>query len=177
MSQIVRAGFAVLFALALSGCFKSDYPLITVFDSVAPIPEGTYTYVDIDKKTKRTVITNSLNVTKMITFDDKGNPIIHNLLMRAVGDGDYIVMDGENDYTLISIKNGAVYESDARDYCDDLQELVELGGESLSDYDAQAIGADSSSICKFASFDGLARAFQALDPDGSLRLARVYRPQ
>src|SRR4051812_8302730 len=89
MSRILRVGLALLFTFALSGCFKSDAPLITVFDSEAPIPEGTYTYKDIDGKQKTAVITTELTVTKMITIDADGNPKLAYLLMRDIGNDYY----------------------------------------------------------------------------------------
>ena len=50
-------GVLLLAVLPLAPCFKSDNPLITVFDSVTPIPEGRYTYVDTDKSTKSVIVT------------------------------------------------------------------------------------------------------------------------
>ena len=174
MSQVIRVAVALFCALALSGCFKSDYPLITVFNSVAPIPEGTYTYKDIDGKQKTAVITRELTVTKMITIDGNGNPKLAYLLMRDVGDNYYVVQDAENDYALIQIKDGVIVEYDERNYCDDLEEASELEGTSLSDYGAESNGSDSNSVCKFTSFDGLVEAFQALDDLGSLDVEREY---
>jgi hypothetical protein len=174
MSPIIRAGFALSWAAALSGCFKSDAPLITVFDSVAPIPEGTYTYLGTDQKEEKAVITRELTVTKLITYNGDGNPVLQTLLMRAVGEGYYVVMDAQQDYSLIQIKDGAVLEYDESRYCDDLRDAAEEEGGSLSDYDAEANGADESSICTFSSFDGLVRAFQTLDNHGSLDVAREY---
>ena len=174
MTRIIRAAFPVLCALGLTGCFKSDGPLINVFNSVAAIPEGTYAYVDTDKKAKRVVITNNLTVTKMITFDDKGSPNIQNLLMRDAGDGYYIVMDGKYNYGLISVENGKITEYSESDYCDDLQEAIELEGDTLSSYDARSNDADSSSVCTFSTYDGMVRAFQTLDNHGSLGIEHVY---
>ena len=54
----------LLSVLPLTGCFKSDTPLISVFDSVTPVPEGRYTYVDTDKSTKSVMITHDGTVTK-----------------------------------------------------------------------------------------------------------------
>src|SRR4051812_12041495 len=98
MSQVVRVAVVLFCALALSGCFKSDNPFITVFDSVAPIPEGTYTYQDTDGKQKTAIITTELTLTKMITVDANGNPKLSYLLMRGVGDNHYIVQNDDNIY-------------------------------------------------------------------------------
>ena len=172
MSHFIRVAVALVCALALSGCFKSDYPLITVFDSVAPIPEGTYTYQDNDGKQKTAVITTELTVTKMITVDANGNPKLSYLLIRDVGDDTYVVQDGENNYALIQINDGVIEEYDEQDYCDDLKEDSAIEGMSLSDYGAN--NAEGTSICKFTSFEGLVQAFQTLDDLGSLGVAREY---
>jgi hypothetical protein len=175
MSQPIRVAAALFCALALSGCFKSDYPLITVFDSVAPIPEGTYTYQDNDGKQKTAVITTELTVTKMITVDANGNPKLAYLLMRDVGDNYYVVQDAQNNYALIHIDDGVIEEYNEEDYCDDLKEDSALEGRSFSDYGAESNNSDRTSICKFTSFDGLVDAFQTLDDLGSLGVAREYR--
>jgi len=174
MSQLTRLAVALFCTLVLSGCFKSTYPLITVFDSVAPIPEGTYTYKDTDGKQKSAVITNELTVTKMITVDADGNPKLAYLLMRDIGDNYYIVQDAQNNYALIEINNGVIEEYSEPDYCDFLKEDSELEGRSFSDYGAVSNKAESTSVCTFTSFDGLVAAFQTLDDLGSLDVVREY---
>lgn len=169
------AGLALLCALALSGCFKSDNPLISVFDSVAPIPEGTYSYKDSGGKEKSVVITRELTVTKMIDVDDKGAPKLSYLLMRDVGDGWYIVQDGRNAYGLIQLKNDVVIEYDEARYCRDLKEALEEEQRRLSDVGATSPNSgDNSGVCTFSSFDGLLAAFQVLENHGSRRIGREY---
>lgn len=83
----------LLSVLPLSGCFKSATPLISVFDSVAPVPEGRYTYVDTNKATKSVIIAHDGGATKMITTKDDGSVKIDRLLMEELDKGCYIVMD------------------------------------------------------------------------------------
>jgi hypothetical protein len=176
ITDLKGAVFALLCALALSGCFKSDNPLITVFNSVAPIPEGTYSYRDTGGKEKSVVITRELTVTKMINADDNGALKLSYFLMRDVGDGWYVVQDGRNAYGLIQLKNDVVIEYDEARYCRDLKEALEEEQRPLSDVGATSpTSGDNSGICTFASFDDLLAAFQVLENHGMRRIAREYR--
>jgi len=169
------AGLALLCALALSGCFKSDYPLITVLNSVAPIPEGTYSYKESGGKEKFIVITRELTVTKMISVDDNGVPKLSYFLIRDVGDGWYIVQDGRNAYGLIQLTNDVVIEYDETKYCGDLKEALEEEQRPLSDVGATSPATgDNSGICTFSSFDDLLAAFQVLENHGMRRIGREY---
>src|SRR5579871_6759949 len=92
-TSLGRAATALLLLLLLCGCFKSDTPLISFFDSVAPIPEGQYATVNADKTTNSVVITHDCNATKLITIKADGSVKISTLLMSKIDKGYYIVMD------------------------------------------------------------------------------------
>jgi len=163
--------------LALCACFKSDFALITIFDSVTPISEGRYTYVDTDKATKSVIITHDGTVTKMTTIKDDGSAQIQKLLIRELGQDFFIVMDGENDYGLVQVHDGTVLEFDGSSYCDDLLNLARSERTNISEYGVIQVIGENSHACKFASFAGVARAMVALANNHKIVAIRTYQRQ
>ena len=157
----------LLLVLALSGCFKSDTPLISFFDSVAPIPEGQYTYINDDKTTNSVVITHDCNATKMITIKADGSAKINTLLMAAIDKGYYIVMDANNEYTLIRVNPKNFIEFDGAKLGDKLLEVARSAGKNVSDYGVVRVTGDTSHTCWFDDIDSMKRAMVALASSGT----------
>ncbi len=153
--------------LAMTGCFKSDAPLISFFDSVAPIPEGQYRYVNADKTTNSVIITHDCNATKMITVLPDGSAKINTLLMVELGKSYYIVMDADKDYTLIRVNAKNFMEFDGSKLGDKLLEVAQAAGKDVSDYGIVRVTGDTSKTCWFNDLDGMKRAFAALMNSGT----------
>ena len=175
----------LLSVLPLTGCFKSDTPLISVFDSVAPVPEGRYTYVDTDKSTKSVMITHDGTVTKQIWIKDDGSAHIERLLMQELDKGYYIVMDPSNDYALIKVNPQSIVYFDASKYCNKLLDVARSAGKSISEYGVVRV---DGSKCEFNDLDSIKGAFAALANSGTqlsngtflvngLEIGRVYHRQ
>ena len=157
----------LLSVLPLSGCFKSDTPLISVFDSVTPVPEGRYTYVDTDKSTKSVIITHDGTVTKMISIKDDGSAKIDRLLMQELDKGYYIVMDATNDYSLIKVNPQSIIYFNASILCDKLLGVARSVGKSISEYGVVRVTGDKSHLCFFDDIDSIKGAFAALADSGT----------
>lgn len=157
----------LLTMLALSGCFKSDKPLISSFDSVAPIPEGHYISVNADKTTNSVIITHDWNTTKFITTKADGSVKITNLRMAKVDKGYYIVMDPDNEYTLIRVNPKNVIEFDGTKLGDKLLDVARAAGKDISDYGVVRVTGDSSHTCWFDDIDDMKRAMVALANSGT----------
>ena len=56
-------------AAVLSGCLASEEPLIGDADSVAPLADGTYVYVE-DGSEREAVVSHGGGVTGIVTVDD-----------------------------------------------------------------------------------------------------------
>jgi hypothetical protein len=153
--------------LLLSGCFKSDTPLIGFFDSVAPIPEGQYMYVNTDKTTNSVIITHDCNTTKMITIKADGTAKINTLFMVAIDKGYYIVMDADNDYTLIHVNPKNFIEFDGTKLADKLLAVAQSAGKDISDYGVVRVTGDDTHTCWFDDLDGMKRAMAALANSGT----------
>lgn len=190
MKRINRllAALLLLSVLALSGCFKSDTPLISVFDSVTPIPEGQYTYVNTDKTTNSVVITHDCNVTKMITIKADGSAKIDNFLMEKLDKGYYIVMDANNEYTLIRVNPKNFIEFDGSMLGDKLLAVAQSADKNVSDYGVVRVTGDTSHTCWFNDIDSMKGAMAALANSGTemsngtflvngLVIARIYNRQ
>jgi hypothetical protein len=157
----------LLSVLPLAGCFKSDKPLITIFDSVTPIPEGSYTYVDTNKVTHSIIITHDWNTTKVISVGADGSPKLERFLMVKLDKGYYIAMDAENDYTLIHVNSKNFIVFDATKLGDKLVALAQSEGKNISDYGVVRVTGESFHICWFDDLDGLKRAMAALGNSGT----------
>lgn len=157
----------LLSVFPLSSCFKSATPLISVFDSVAPVPEGLYTYVDTNKATKSVIITHDGGATKMITTKDDGSVKIDRLLMEELDKGYYIVMDAENDYALIKVNPQSVILFNASILCDKLLDVARSAGKSISEYGVVRMSGDKSHLCVFNDIDGVKGAMAALANSGT----------
>lgn len=175
----------LLSVLPLSGCFKSETPLITVFDSVTPVPEGRYTYVDTDKSTQSVIITHDGTVTKMISIRDDGSAKIDRLLMQELDKGYYIVMDPSNDYALIKVNLKSIVYFDGSKYCNKLLGVARSAGKSISEYGVVRVDGGQ---CIFDDIDSIKGAFAALANSGSkmsdgtflvdgLVIGRIYKRQ
>jgi hypothetical protein len=182
------ATVSLLLLLPLSGCFKSDTPLISVFDSVAPIPEGQYTYVNDNKTTNSVIITHDCNATKLITIKADGSVKISTMLMVELDKGYYIVMDPDHNYTLIRVNPNNFIEFDGSKLGDKLLAVAQSAGKNISDYGIVRVTGDDSHTCWFDDLDGMKRAFAALANSGTtmsdgtfyvtgLVIAHVYHPQ
>ena len=174
--------------LAMTGCFKSDTPLISFFDSVSPIPEGQYRYVNADKTTNSVILTHDCNATKMITVLPDGTAKINTLLMVELDKGYYIVMDADKDYTLIRVNPKNFIEFDGSKLGDKLLEVARAAGKDISDYGVVRVTGDTSKTCWFNDLDGMKRAMAALASSGTelpsgtflvngLEIAHIYERQ
>jgi hypothetical protein len=172
-----RVALALALPLALCACFKSDFALITIFDSVTPIAEGRYTYVDTDKAAKSVIITHDGTVTKMTKVKDDGSAQIQNLLIHYLGEDFFVVMDAENDYALVQVHDRTVLEFDESSYCDDLLNLARSNRKNISEYGVVQVIGENSHTCKFDSFNGVARAMAALASDQKIVAIRIYQRQ
>jgi hypothetical protein len=177
-----------LLSVLLCGCFKSDTPLISFFDSVAPIPEGQYTYVNTDKTTNSVIITHDCNATKMITIKADGSAKINTLLMVELDKGYYIVMDADKDYTLIRVNAKNFIEFDGSKLGDKLLAVAQSAGKNISDYGVVRVTGDKSHTCWFNDLDGMKRAMATLANSGTempngtflvngLEIAHIYERQ
>ena len=178
----------LLLVLPLSGCFKSDTPLISFFDSVAPIPEGRYTYINDDKTTNSVILTHDCNATKLITIKADGSVKISTLLMAKLDKGYYIVMDPDNDYTLIRVNPNNFIEFDGSQLGDKLLAVAQSAGKNISDYGVVRVTGDTSHTCWFNDIDSMKGAMAALANSGTemsngtflvngLVIAHVYERQ
>jgi hypothetical protein len=177
MFKYIRATLVLALPLAVSGCFKSDFPLFTVFSSVTPIVEGRYTYVDTDKVTKSVIITHDGTATKMTTIKTDGSAQIQNLLIADLGAQFYLVMDAGNNYALIHVHDRTVLEFDESKYCDDLLNWARSDGKNVSYYGVTQVTGDDTHTCKFTSFDDIARAMAALANNDKIVVIRIYQRQ
>jgi len=153
--------------LAMTGCFKSDTPLIGFFDSKAPIPEGQYYYENADHTTNSVILTHDCNATKMIIVNPDGTAKINTLLMVPIDKGYYIVMDADKDYTLIRVNPNNFIEFDGSKLGDKLIEIAQANGKDVSDYGVVRVTGDNSKTCWFNDLDGMKRAFVALASSGT----------
>ena len=174
--------------LPLSGCFKSNTPLITVFDSVTPVPEGRYTYVDTDKSTKSVIITHDGTVTKMISTKSDGSVKVDRLLMQELDRGYYIVMDAENDYSLIRVNPQSVIYFNGSILCDKLLDVARSEGKNISEYGVVRVTGDKFHLCLFGDIDSIKGALAALANSGTklsngtflvngLEIGNIYKRQ
>jgi hypothetical protein len=177
MLRFLRASIVAAFALALSGCFKSDYPLLNAFNSQTPVAEGSYSYIDTDKKRKTAIVTHDGAATKFITTKDDGSALIQTLLMRPIGEGYYVVMDDQNDYGLIDIRDGEVIEYTHANYCNDIAEIAQMERSAPSDYGVAVISGSDTKTCTFTSVDGLVEAMETLIERDALDPMRIYTRQ
>lgn len=177
MSGIWRASAVMAFAIALSGCFKSSAPLMTASDSVAPVPEGGYSFLDSDKKRKTAIVTHDGTATKFITIEDDGSASIETLLMRSVGQGYYLVTDSANDYGLIQIRDNEVIEYEHDMYCEDIVTIAQMAGSRPSDYGVASVSGSSSKTCTFTSMDNVVKAMQTLIERDAVNPFRTYTRQ
>ena len=177
MSRFLNASLAAAFAIVLSGCFKSDFPLFNRFDSVTPVAEGTYSYTGSDKKRKNAIVTLDGTATKFITMKDDGSALIQTLLMRSLGEGYYIVMDQQNNYGLIQVRGSEVIEYEHENNCTDLLEIAQMEGSSPSDYGVASVTGDNPKTCKFTSMDNLMRGIETLIERDAIDPAVIYMRQ
>jgi hypothetical protein len=176
-----KTALAIAAPLFLAGCFKSDYPLLNIFNSSTPIGDGRYVLSDLDKDgkpvpPKEYVVTHDLTTTKMISTKDDGSIQVANLLIHELGDNFYIVMDASNDYSLIHVNPKAILEFDESKNCDDLIDLAKSEGKDISAYGVASVDGDSSHTCKFTSLDGLETAFGALANANKIVINHIYKP-
>jgi hypothetical protein len=157
----------LLSVLPLSGCFKSDTPLISVFDSVTPVPEGRYTFVDTDKSTKSVIITHDGTVTKQISIKDDGSVKITRFLMQELDKGYYIVMDADNEYSLIRVNPKSIIYFNGLVLCDNLLGVARSVGKSISEYGVVRVTGDKTHTCWFDDVDSIKGAMAALANSGT----------
>lgn len=177
MSRLLLACLVVGFSFTLSGCFKSDLPLFNRFDSETPVAEGTYSYIDTDKKRKNAVVTLDGSATKFITTKDDGSAMIQTLLMRSIGEGYYVAMNEQNNYGLIQVRGRQVIEYEHENYCSDILEIAQMERSSPSDYGVSSVTGDDPKTCKFTSFDNLVLAIETLLDRNAIDPLRTYQRQ
>jgi len=163
-------------------------PLISFFDSVTPIPEGRYTYLNDDKTTNSVIITHDWNYTKLITIKDDGSAKIDKFLMEKVDKDYYIVMDAKNESTLIHVNANNFIEFDGTKLGDKLLDVARSAGKDISDYGVVRVTGDNLHTCWFNDIDGMKRAMAALANSGTemsngtflvngLVIAHIYKRQ
>jgi hypothetical protein len=164
----------VLASVALSGCFKSDAPLIALLDSQAPVSSGIYTYTE-DGATKQAAVSIDWPATVVTTTKTDGSLEVDRYYMRAINDdGYYVVMDARSNYGLIRVEDGQVELYDGGDNCDRLQDLAEAPPEETEfTYDVDISG-ENPSDCTFKDFTNLAQAYNDLLGARSLTVSRTY---
>ncbi len=182
MRRTMTFAFALAAPLLFAGCFKSDFPLLTIFNSTTPIADGHYASADLGadgkpEPVKHYAITHDFTTTKMISTKDDGSIQVANLLIHELGDGFYIVMDASNDYSLIHVNPKAVLEFDEQKFCDDLISVAQSEGKDISAYGVSSVTGDQSHTCKFTDLDGLQSAFVALINANKIVINHIYKPE
>ena len=167
--MVIRRSALLLFATTMvTGCFKSDKPLIDIFESTTPIAPGIYTYTQ-DGKTMSALISIDWPATVRATVNEDGSSKVDRFYMRKLYDNYYIVMDAQNNYGLIWVQNGSVSVAEADD-CEKLQDI-----EDEFELEYNEIEVASEMTCKFKSFDRLADAYKRLIEEKALKVGVVYQ--
>jgi hypothetical protein len=168
-----RHSVALLTAV-LSGCLASEEPLIGDADSVAPLADGTYIYLD-GVSEREVLVSHYGGVTRIVSLDDASDA--SELRMAKIRRGYYVAMSQEDDdeylYTLMRVERRrfTLYKTEYN--CDRLQELWLVGGKTPADVGIAAIEGGAITTCVFRSHDDLARAFRDLLADGSIEPSMV----
>lgn len=157
----------LLSMLPLSGCFKSAMPLITMIDSVAPIPNGRYAYVDDNKATKYVTIAHDGTATKRTMTDADGSVNVDWFLMQKLDRSYYVVMDAKNNYALISVNSNSFTLFKASALCEKLLGVARSAGKSISEYGVIQVDGDTSQTCWFDDIYNVKVAFVALLNSGT----------
>ena len=167
--MVIRRSALLLFAATLvTGCFKSDKPLIGIFESTTPIAPGIYTYTQ-DGKTMSALISIDWPATVRATVNEDGSSKVDRFYMRKLYDNYYIVMDAQNNYGLIWVQNKSVSVAEA----DDCEKLQDIEDEFELEYNEVEVA--SEMMCKFKSFDRLADAYKRLIEEKALKVGVVYQ--
>jgi len=167
--MVIRRSALLLFATTMvTGCFKSDKPLIDIFESTTPIAPGIYTYTQ-DGKTMSALISIDWPATVRATVNEDGSSKVDRFYMRKLYDNYYIVMDAQNNYGLIWVQNGSVSVAEA----DDCEKLQDIEDEFELEYNEVEVA--SEMMCKFKSFDRLADAYKRLIEEKALKVGVVYQ--
>ena len=168
MSGVRKTGLLVLAATLATGCFKSDKPLIGIFESTTPISPGIYTY-EQDGKTMSALISIDWPATVRATVNPDGSSKVDRFYMRKLFNNYYVVMDAQNNYGLIWVENGSVAVAQADD-CEQLQDI-----EDEFELEYNEIEVASETTCKFKSFDRLADAYKRLIEEKAIKVGVVYQ--
>lgn len=175
MIRSARLALVLGFALALSGCFVSDKPLISEADSQTPIAPGRYVNSAMDPDTYALVTVNG-NVTVLASSDDKGETEEMALLMRKLRDDYFIVMDrSDSSYTLVRVHDRLVDEFRSDQYCKKLHAVAKKRGVDVASFGVVNEQKDDTSICSFDDYDKLAGAFAALLDEKMLEVGETYK--
>ena len=163
-----RHGVWILVAL-VSGCLASEEPLIGDADSVAPLADGTYVYVESGSE-REVVVSHSGGVTRIVGGDEASEE--PELRMAKIQRGYYVVMsqegDDENLYTLMRVERRRVTFYKTENNCRRLRELWLVGGKTRATVGIAAIEEGAIPTCVFRRYEDLARAFEDLLADGRL---------
>jgi len=156
--------------LLLSGCFKSDTPLIGIFESTTPVTPGIYSYMDNGVK-KSVLLSVDFPATVRATVMPDGSSKFDRFYMRQLFNNYYVVMDAQNNYGLIWVENGSVAVAEGN-VCEKLQDI-----EDEFELEYNGVEVVSDDVCKFKSFDRLADAYKRLIEEKAIKVALVYEKQ
>jgi hypothetical protein len=166
-------------AAVLSGCLASEEPLIGDADSVTPLADGTYAYVN-DGSERTAIVSHSGGVTRIIPVDEASEG--SELRMAKIRRGYYVVMSHEDEddeywYTLMRVerRRATFYKIDGN--CRRLRELWVVDGKTAAEAGIAAIQGGAFETCRFTRYEDLARAFQDLLADGRLEPEMVLARQ
>jgi hypothetical protein len=168
-----RHGVSLL-AAVLSGCLASEEPLIGDAASVAPLADGTYSYVD-DGSEREVVVSHHGGVTRIVSDDEA--PEGSEVRMAKLRRGYYVVMSQEDDdeylYTLARVARRQLTFYKTEYNCDRLQELWLVGGKTPADVGITEIEEGAIATCVFRRYEDVARAVRDLLADGRLEPSLV----
>jgi hypothetical protein len=186
MKPIFRAALAVLCALALSGCFASEQPLIDEKDSATPIKAGKYRVVDPEHPDDTDMGLITIDGKKTILSDEtpKDPDDVQTNLMREVRAPYYTMMEipkagKEKDgytYLLVRINDHGFAEFDPSKYCEALEKIAADKGVDIATYGVIKVDdrKDDPDTCYFDRFDALAGAFRAILDAKSAVQAQIF---
>jgi phage I-like protein len=82
--------------------------------------------------------------------------------MDDLGEGFFLVMDPDNNYSLIHVNPKAILQFDESTYCDNLLSLARSVGKSIAEYGVVKVLGEKPHVCKFNDLGSIERAMAAL---------------
>jgi hypothetical protein len=176
-----------LCALALSGCFASEQPLIDASTSATPLKPGNYTATEVKREENETPtkvkVTIEGNVTVLTSLDqaDKDEAPTK-LLLRKVRGNYYAMLESKSDeksfiYMLAEIDGSGMKMYDFTTACKSLEAIAAEKKADIASYGVSRVEKSSSEdTCYFKRFDDLAKGFKAVIDASPPELVTILAP-